>query len=75
MKRDDDDNAWALIGRYSGMGFILPVSAVTGFVIGWLLDKLFHTHFLYIVFLVLGIVGGFVELLRKLQADTRADGG
>ena len=74
MKQDQDEGAWALVGRYSGLGFILPVSAVTGFAIGWLLDKWFHTHFLYIVFLVLGIVGGFVELLRKLKADTQADG-
>ena len=74
MKQDQDEGAWALVGRYGGMGFILPVSTLTGFVIGWLLDKLFHTHFLYIVFVVLGIVGGFVELLRRLKADTQADG-
>jgi F0F1-type ATP synthase assembly protein I len=74
MKPDQDEGAWALVGRYSGMGFILPACGLVGVVIGWLLDKLFHTHFLYIVFLLLGLVGGFVELLRKLEADTRADG-
>ncbi len=74
MKQDQDEGAWALVGRYSGLAFILPVSTLTGFVIGWLLDKLFHTHFLYAVFVVLGIVGGFVELLRRLKTDTQADG-
>jgi hypothetical protein len=35
---------------------------------------LFHTNFLYLVFLILGSVSGFVQLLRKLQRDTRNNG-
>jgi F0F1-type ATP synthase assembly protein I len=75
MERDADETVWTQIGRYSSLGFILPLSILAGFVIGWLLDKLFHTHFLYIVFLVLGIVAGFIELLKKLNTETRRDGG
>jgi len=75
MKQDGDEGAWGLVGRYSGLGLILPLSTVAGFIVGWLLDKLFHTHFIYIVFLVLGTVAGFVELLRKIAAEARNDGG
>jgi F0F1-type ATP synthase assembly protein I len=75
MKSDQDETVWAQIGRFSSLGFILPLSTLAGYVIGWLLDRVFHTHFLYIVFLMLGIVAGFVELLRKLDTETRRDGG
>jgi F0F1-type ATP synthase assembly protein I len=70
---EGDRNAWIAIGRYSGLAFILPVSAVVGYIIGYLLDKAFGTHFLYLVFLVLGIVAGFVQLLREAQKISDAD--
>jgi F0F1-type ATP synthase assembly protein I len=35
------------------------------------LDKAFGTHFLHIVFLLLGIAAGFVQLIRVLLRDTR----
>jgi F0F1-type ATP synthase assembly protein I len=44
-----------------------------GYASGYLLDRAFHTHFLYLVFLVLGIVAGFVQLVRQVNADTRND--
>ena len=38
---------------------------VGGALIGWVLDKLFHTgHVLLIVFLVLGTVGGFWSIIK-----------
>ena len=74
MQREDE-SVWAQIGRYSSLGFILPMSTLAGYAIGWILDKLFHTHVLFVVFLILGIVAGFVELLRRLNQETRRDGG
>lgn len=68
-----EKNWVAMIGEYTSLGFLLPVSTLVGYVIGYLLDKLFHTHFLYIPFLILGIVSGFVQLIRQLQRDTRDD--
>jgi len=38
-----------------------------------LLDKAFGTHWLYIPFLILGTVSGFVQILRTLLRDTRDD--
>jgi F0F1-type ATP synthase assembly protein I len=44
--------------------------------IGWVLDKLFHTgHVLLIVFLVLGTVGGFWSIFKLAsQKPEAADG-
>ena len=55
---------------YLSLAMILPVSAVVGYALGYLLDKAFGTHFLYIVFLILGIVSGFVQLFRQVMRDS-----
>jgi ATP synthase protein I len=65
------NNAWAQVGRYTSLAFLLPTAVFVGYLIGYLLDKAFGTHFLYIVFLLLGIAAGFVELIREVQKDTR----
>jgi F0F1-type ATP synthase assembly protein I len=64
-----DDNVWAQVGRYSSLAFVLPISTLVGFLLGWLLDKLFHTHFLYLVFLGLGAAAGFLELIRQVRRE------
>ena len=46
----------------------LPPSLV-GFGIGYGLDKVFHTTFLKIVFLFLGVAAGMIELFRELSKD------
>ena len=63
-----------LVGEYTSLAFLLPTATVVGYVIGYLLDKAFGTHFLYLVFLLLGIAAGFVQLIRRLMQDTREDG-
>jgi F0F1-type ATP synthase assembly protein I len=64
----------ALVGEYTSLGFLLPAATFVGYAIGYLLDKLFGTHFLYIVFLILGSISGFVQVIRKVQQDTRGNG-
>jgi F0F1-type ATP synthase assembly protein I len=63
----------ALAGEYMELAFLLPVSSFAGYAIGYLLDKAFGTHFLYWVFLILGTVAGFVQLIRKLTRDSAND--
>jgi F0F1-type ATP synthase assembly protein I len=63
-----------MVGEYTSLAILLPAATFIGYLIGYLLDKAFHTHFLYIVFLLFGIAAGFVELVRMLQRDTRDDG-
>ncbi len=68
------NNRWALVERYTSLAFMLPASTFAGYLIGSLLDRAFHTRFLYVVFLLLGIAAGFIELFRILQKDMQ-DGG
>ena len=63
-----------LVGEYTSLAFLLPAATFLGYLMGYLLDKALDTHWLYIPFLILGIVSGFVQLIRQLMKDTR-DGG
>jgi len=62
------------VGEYTALAFLLPIATCVGYVIGYLLDRAFHTHFLYVVFLILGAVAGFLQLIRQFQQDTRDNG-
>jgi F0F1-type ATP synthase assembly protein I len=62
------------VGEYTSLAFLMPAATFVGYAIGYLLDKAFDTHFLYLVFLILGIASGFVQLLRRLLRDTKEDG-
>jgi ATP synthase protein I len=64
-----------IVGEYTALAMMLPAATFVGYLIGYLLDRAFQTHFFYVVFLLLGIAAGFVQLLRQLQRDTRDDGG
>jgi F0F1-type ATP synthase assembly protein I len=64
----------ATVGEYTSLAFLLPISTFVGYGIGYLLDKALGTHFLYVVFLVLGTISGFVQLIRHILRDTRDDG-
>jgi ATP synthase protein I len=71
MKQDRrDKNPWEMVGRYTSLAMLLPVSTFVGYAIGYLLDKWLGTTWLYLPCLLLGIVAGFVSLLRELQKDT-----
>lgn len=71
---DQNKSLSALLGEYMSLALVLPVSTLAGFLIGYLLDRGFGTHFLKIVFLILGTIGGFVQLIRQLSQNTRDDG-
>jgi len=61
-----------MVGEYTSLAIMLPASTAIGYLIGYGLDRLFHTHFLSIVFLLLGIAAGFIELIRQVQKDNRS---
>ncbi|HTM47826.1 MAG TPA: AtpZ/AtpI family protein [Bryobacteraceae bacterium] len=61
----------AMVSDYLAMAFILPVSIFVGYAIGYMLDKAFGTKYLYLVFLLVGIASGFVQLIRQILRDTR----
>lgn len=68
----DKDSLPVQLGKYYGMVFVLPAAVLVGFGIGFLLDKLFHTTFLKIVFLFLGVAAGMIDLFHELSKDDAA---
>ena len=62
-----------MVGEYTSLSFMLPVCALIGYVLGYLLDRELKTTWLYIPGLILGSVAGFVQLFRQLMRDTRDD--
>lgn len=61
-----DKSNWAQVANYAQLGFIFPAATVVGWLIGLGLDHVLHTTWLYIPGLILGIVAGFVELIRMV---------
>lgn len=66
----DRQSFWLQVGRYSQLAFVLPAALVVGWLIGAGLDKWLHTTWLYLAGILLGIVAGFVELIRTVSRDT-----
>jgi F0F1-type ATP synthase assembly protein I len=74
MASDQSSNKnsfWIQIAKYSQLAFIFPAATVAGWLIGLALDHWLHTTWLYLAGLILGIIAGFVELLRIVsQSDS-----
>ena len=62
-----------MVGEYTSLAFMMPVSALLGYGLGYLLDKELGTTWLYIPGLILGIAAGLVQLIRQLMRDTSED--
>jgi F0F1-type ATP synthase assembly protein I len=58
------------IGKYLNLALLLPISTFVGYLMGYGLDLLFHTLWIRYVFLLLGSVAGFIELIRELNKGT-----
>jgi F0F1-type ATP synthase assembly protein I len=57
------------LANYSQLAFIFPAATVVGWLIGLGLDRWLHTTWLYLVGLILGIIAGFVELIRTVTSS------
>ena len=78
MSLHDDDppaqkSMWVQLANYSQLAFIFPAATVAGWLIGLALDHWLHTTWLYLVGLILGIVAGFVELIRTVTSSDSKD--
>ncbi len=76
MARLDDDSegkksAWVQLANYSQLAFIFPAATIVGWLVGVGLDRWLHTTWLYLVGLIVGIIAGFVELIRTAMADSK----
>jgi F0F1-type ATP synthase assembly protein I len=71
--RDDDPptqkSMWVQLANYSQLAFIFPAATVAGWLIGLALDHWLHTTWLYLAGLILGIIAGFVELIRTVTSS------
>lgn len=68
---DKANKATISAARYISIASMLPASTFVGYAIGYGLDRWLGTRYLNIVFLILGIVAGFVQLVRQLMTDIR----
>jgi ATP synthase protein I len=66
------DNVVRELGKYYTIAFLLPACILIGFGIGYGLDRLFGTAFLKIIFLLLGVAAGIIEVIRELSKDDAA---
>jgi F0F1-type ATP synthase assembly protein I len=69
-QRQDKENFVVTLARYSQLAFALPAATFVGWAIGYGLDRWLHTTFLYLAGLLLGIVAGFVELIRTVSKQS-----
>ncbi len=57
------------MAKYSQLAFVFPAATIAGWLIGVALDRWLHTTWLYIVGLIVGIIAGFVELIRAAMSS------
>ena len=55
--------------RLTQIAFILPAAVFVGWIAGAALDKWLHQQWIYLVGLVLGVVAGFVQVLRLISNE------
>jgi hypothetical protein len=68
-QKDTATTSMASVARYLGLAFLIPIAAGGGWAVGSYLDKTLKTSYWAITCLLLGIVGGFIQLLRELLRD------
>ena len=69
--RDDKIQSAAILwARYSEIAFIIPAAVVVGWLVGKLLDHWLHTHWLFIVGVIVGAILGFVQMIRMVSKPT-----
>jgi len=68
-KDQNQKTAWVQMGNYAQLAIVFPAATLIGWLIGSACDRWLHTTWLYIVGLILGIVAGFLELIRTASAN------
>jgi len=69
-KKRDDGGMGTLIRaeKLTQIAFVLPVSVFIGWVLGALLDRWMHQHWIYILGIIFGSVAGFVQIFRLISS-------
>ena len=69
-QEEKEQNLWVEMANYFQLAVVFPAATVVGWLIGLALDRWLHTTWLYILGLILGIVAGFVELIRTVTKNS-----
>ena len=67
--QSDKQSAAVMWARYSQVAFIIPAAVVVGLLVGKLFDYWLHTHWLYIVGVILGAIAGFIDMIRMVTRE------
>ena len=59
---------WVSAEKLIQLGIALPAATFVGWVMGALLDRWLHTHWISLAGLVLGTIAGFVQFIRGAMA-------
>ena len=71
LEPDDSQrrSLWIQVARYSQLALVLPAATFMGWLVGVGLDRWLHTKWLYLAGVIVGIVAGFVELIRTVTSS------
>jgi ATP synthase protein I len=74
-KAEDERNAKRSImlqaAKYSHLALALPAATFIGWLLGTMMDRWLHTTWIYVLGLILGIIAGFVDLVRAAMMASR----
>ena len=68
---DDQGSNRRLIALAFELGFIIPAAVVVGYLGGSALDRWLHTRWGTIAGVLLGVVAGFVDMIRRVLAMSK----
>ena len=67
MSRPGSSDMWARALSYVGVSFVVPLSALVGYGLGWFLDEHLHTKpVLAVIGVLAGSVAGIVEMVQVI---------
>jgi len=68
IKKDKDDETYRIIGLVGSFGFTTAGAIAGGYFLGSYLDKKLDTYpWFMLVFIMLGIIGSFIEFFRVIM--------
>jgi F0F1-type ATP synthase assembly protein I len=71
MAKPDRSLTW--LGKYLSLALTLPASVVAGYILGSALDHWLHLPILRAVGIVLGMIGGLMQIFRELNRDVKRE--
>lgn len=75
MRRQSQSSAWGEAAFYIGLSFIIPVSAVAGYLLGAYLDRHLHTgSVLGVVGVLLGAAAGITDVVYIVTRSEKRAG-